>query len=123
MVYEDRNEGAGPNVRIFDKKKRQKRTVSPGLTGKWLAGKLDERCTIENITDDQRGLAEQVRLPLIKLFDEIVILSAFSVDFAILSLLHGSPYQDEVRQGFMGGVRGWPAEECEQVDADPVWPS
>lgn len=92
------------------KPKRPEPKVSPRAVGQWLADKLDERCTISNITENQQGLADQVGLPMEKLFDEIIILSAFSIDFAILALLHANPYQGEVREGFIGGVQGWPAE-------------
>jgi hypothetical protein len=77
----------------FFGRRPSKPEISPRLTGEWLASKLDERCTITNLTDDQRGLAEQINLPLNKLLDDIVILSAFSIDFASLSLLHGNAHQ------------------------------
>jgi hypothetical protein len=110
-VYKGQDAETNAMLGFFGSKpKRPEPKVSPRAAGQWLANKLDERCTISNITEDQQGLADQIGSPLVKLFDEIVILSAFSIDFAILAMLHGNPHQGEVREGFIGGVQGWPAE-------------
>jgi len=97
-------------LRFFGKSPRQEPKVPPQIVGQWLGSKLDERCTIAGLTDEQQGLADQVGLPLARLFDEISILSAFSIDFAILSLLQGNPHRDHVRQGFISSIQAWPAE-------------
>jgi hypothetical protein len=97
-------------VGYFGKSPWPEPTVSPAFMGQWLANKLDAQCVIANLSDDQRGLAEQVGIPLTKLLDEIVILSAFTIDFATLEMLGDSPYREEVRGGFIGGIQGWPAE-------------
>jgi hypothetical protein len=95
---------------FFGKSPRQEPKVPPQAVGQWLGSRLDERCTITNLTDEQQGLADLVGLPLARLFDEISILSAFSIDFAILSLLQENPHRDNVRQGFISSIQAWPTE-------------
>jgi hypothetical protein len=93
---------------LFGKKPTSK--FPPRMVGQWLAKHLDERCTLANIMKEQRDFAGEINLPIPKFFDELLCLSAFSIDFAALSLLNENPAKDGVRAGFMEGVQGWPAQ-------------
>lgn len=88
---------------LFGKKK-----IPPDLVGQWMANNLDKTCTVDSLTAEQKRLVSELKISIDAYFREFLALSAFGIDYAIITLLNGQA-SDVCRQAYFSAISAWPA--------------
>ena len=76
-------------------------SLSPRDIGRGLAISLDTSCKIEDISDNERSLLRDAKLPIERYHQELLLLAGFAHDYAIYKLVG----QTEIGKQILAGYR------------------
>lgn len=76
-------------------------SLSPIDLGRALALGLEHSCNMEQISEQDRSLLAQSKIPAEKYYAELLVLAGFAQDYAIVKLLGNSGVGKQVRDGYL----------------------
>ena len=77
-------------------------STSPTDIGRILAMSLDRSCKIDLISEQERSLLADAKVPIEHYHRERLVLAGFALDYAIVMLLTNSNIRNQARDGYLG---------------------
>src|SRR6266567_1873760 len=75
-------------------------SLSPRDIGRGLAMSLDTSCKIDDISESERSLLRDAKVPIERYHQELVLLAGFAHDYAIFKLIGHTEIGKEVLAGY-----------------------